>query len=69
MLMYDIWDSPTTRTHILRVVILAMPIVAGLVHRSIKVAVLGFVLPIIAVAIMFLIFTLIMLPAAMDGHF
>jgi len=60
-LMWDAWDSPSTQTIVLRVVVfLLVPFIAGVIHRSWQIWLTCLVLPIFAIGVMFTIFMVIM---------
>jgi hypothetical protein len=60
-LMWDAWDTPSTKTLILRAtVFLAVPVLAGFVHRSWRVGLVALLLPVFAIGVMFTVFMLIM---------
>lgn len=60
-LLWDAWDSPSTQTLVLRAaVFLVVPILGGLVHRSLQVAVAALLLPVFAIGVMMTVFMLIM---------
>lgn len=60
-LLWDSWDSPSTRTLVLRTaVFLVVPLLSAVVHRSWRVGVAALLLPVIAIGVMFTVFMLIM---------
>jgi hypothetical protein len=60
-MMWDSWDSPSSQTFVVRItVFLLVPIIAGLVHRSLHVGLSCLFLPVFAIGVMFTVFMLIM---------
>ena len=60
-LLWDAWDSPSTWTMVLRVVVfLGVPVISGLVHRSWRIGFATLLLPVLAFGVMFTVFMLIM---------
>lgn len=60
-LMWVSWDSSTRLSNVLSyLVFLVVPLAAGLVHRSFRVTMAAFVLPIVSFGVMFFVFAIIM---------
>ena len=60
-LMWDAWNSASTKTLVLRAtVFLVAPILASLVHRSWKVGIVALLLPVFAIGVMMTVFMMIM---------
>lgn len=60
-LMWDAWDSPSSTTIVLRLLVfLFLPVLAGIIHKSWQVAVAVICLPIFAIGVESTVFMLIM---------
>ncbi len=60
-LMWDAWDSPSSTTIVLRLLVfLFLPVLAGITHKSWQVAVAVICLPIFAIGVESTVFMLIM---------
>lgn len=60
-LMWIVWDTPSPRTFaLIAAVFVVAPLLAGFVHRSWRVGLAAFLLPVFAFAVMFAVFMLIM---------
>jgi hypothetical protein len=59
--MWDSWDSPSTTTIVLRLLVfLVVPVAAGITHKSWQVVVAAICVPIFAIGVMSTVFMLIM---------